>query len=94
MKIYPAPTRIQTRKNEKMRYLLHLTPRCDAHRGVKLCGVHPSAESSSAVCITPQSQTAHRGVKIKIFRSPWLLLKGQSRGFLFGVNNSIIKEKI
>ena len=31
-------------------------PRCAAYGGVKLCGVHPTAESSSAVCITPWSQ--------------------------------------
>ena len=41
------------------------TPRCAAHRGVKLRGVHSTAESSSVVCITPRSQTAHRGVKIE-----------------------------
>ena len=37
---------------------------CESHRGVKLRGVHPTAESSSAVRITPRSQTAHRGVKL------------------------------
>ena len=31
-------------------------PRCASHRGVKLSGVHPTTESSSVVCITPQSQ--------------------------------------
>ena len=45
-------------------------------------------------CITPRSQTAHRGVKIEIFVSLWwLLLKGQTGEILLGVNTSIIKEK-
>ena len=39
-------------------------PRCASYRGVKLSGVFPTAESSSGVCITPWSQTAHRGVKL------------------------------
>ena len=30
----------------------------------KLRGVHPTIESTSAVCITLWSQTAHRGVRI------------------------------
>ena len=34
----------------------------------KLCGVHHTAESSSAVCIALRSQTAHWGVKIEIFK--------------------------
>ena len=86
------------------------TPRFASHCGVKLQGVLPTAESSSKVCITlcsqalqcatysrvklssstvyitPWSQTAHWGVKIKIFMSLWLFLKGQSREFLVGVN--------
>ena len=53
-------------------------PGCAAHRGVKLRGVLLTGESSSAVCITLRSQTAHRGVKTEIFGSLWLLLKGQS----------------
>ena len=44
----------------------------------------------SAVCITPRSQNAHRGVKIEIFTSLWVPLKGQSEEILLGVNNSII----
>ena len=67
-------------------------PRCAFHCGVKLCSVHPSAESSSSVCITRRSQMAHRGVKIEIFVSLWLLLKGQSREILLGVNTSIIDD--
>ena len=66
------------------------TPRWAHHCGVKLHGVLPTAESSSAVCITLQSQTAHCGVKIEVFGSLWLLLKGQSREFLLGVNYSIM----
>ena len=41
----------------------NLTPRCAAHRRVRLRGVHHNAESSSAVCITPWSQvtpTSHK----------------------------------
>ena len=74
--------------------------RCASHCGVKwskflkkLHGVHPAAESSSKVCITPQSQTAHHGVKIEILVSLWLLLKGQFGEILLGLNTSIIKEK-
>ena len=55
---------------------------------------HQTAESNSAVCITPRSQTAHRGVKIEISVSLWLLLNGQSGEILLGVNTSIIKQKI
>ena len=66
---------------------MHLTPRCASHHGVKLRGVHHTAESSSAVCFPPRSQAprcaSHCGVKIKIFGSLWLLLKGQSGEFLF-----------
>ena len=40
---------------------------CASHRGVRLRGVHHSAESDSAVCITPRSQALRcaslRGVK-------------------------------
>ena len=61
-------------------------PRCASHCGVKLRGVHHTAESSSAMCITPRSQNAHLGVKIKIFGSLWMLLKGQSGEILLGVN--------
>ena len=46
------------------------------------------------MCILPQSQTAHRRVKIKIFVSLWLLLKGQSGEILLEVNTSTMKEKI
>ena len=69
------------------------TPRCASHCEVELCGVHPTAESSSAGCITLQSQTAHPGVKIEIFVSIWLILKGQSEEILLGVNTSFINEK-
>ena len=67
-----------------------LIPRCAYHRRVKLCRVHPTAESSSVVW----SQTAHHGVKIEIFVSLWLLSKGQSREILLGVNTSIMNERI
>ena len=56
--------------------------------------MHPTAESSSAVYITPRSQTANRGVRIKNFASLWLLLKGQSLELLLRVNTSIMKEEI
>ena len=36
---------------------------CASHCGVRLHGVHYTAESSYAVCIIPQSQTAHLGVR-------------------------------
>ena len=43
------------------------TPGCTSLRGVRLRGVHHTAESSSAVCITPRSQAprcaSYRGVK-------------------------------
>ena len=53
---------------------VHIIPRsqtwrCAAHHGDKLCGVHPTAESDSAVCIIPWSQAlrfaTHRGVKLR-----------------------------
>ena len=66
-----------------------------SHRSrVKLRGVHPTKESSSPLCITPRSQTAHWGVKIKIFESLWLLFVGQSGEILLEVNTSIMIEKI
>ena len=105
-------------------FQISLTPRCDAHCGVKvtkflkkLSSMHPTAESDSAVCFplrsqtprcashcgvklrsvlptaessTPQCQNPHRGVKIKIFTSLWVPLKGQSGEILSGVNNSIM----
>ena len=73
-------------------------PRCASHLKVKLCSVLSTAESSSVVCIAPQSQAlwcaSHRRVKIEIFVSLWLLLKGQSGENLLEVNTSIMKEKI
>ena len=106
-----------------------MTPLCASHRWVELCGVRPTTELSSSVCITPRSQVikisqkapqrtshrrvklrhvpptdesnctqwsqnAHSGVKIEIFVSLWLLLKGQSGVILLGVITSIMKEKI
>ena len=56
-------------------------------------GVHHTVESSSAVWTTLRSQTAHSGVRIKIFESLWLLLKGQSGEIILGVNIIITKEK-
>ena len=115
-------SRIQ--KHENGHFQNSLTLLCDAHHGIKLCGVHLSTESSSEVCISPRSQApqcassrgvkwpkffkklhgvhhtltpwcdAHCGVRIKIFESLWLLLKGQWGEIFFGVNTSIIKEKI
>ena len=41
-------------------------------RVVRLRSVHHSAELDS-VCITPQSQTAHRGVRIEHLAGLWLL---------------------
>ena len=70
------------------------TPRCASHCRVKLCGVLPTAESSFAVCCALGSQAprcaSHSGVKIEIYGSLWLLLKGQSGEFLLGVNYSIM----
>ena len=63
---------------------------CASYRGVELRDVHHTAELSSAVCITPRSQTAHCGVKIEIIGSLWLLLKGHSGKILLGVNYSIM----
>ena len=72
-------------------------PRCASHLKVKLCSVLSTAESSSVVCIAPQSQAlwcaSHRGVKIEIFVSLWLLLKGQSGEILLGVNTSTVSWK-
>ena len=42
----------------------------------------------------PRSQTAHGGVRIKIFENQWLLLKGQSGEILLGENTTIMKAKI
>ena len=57
-------------ENTKNRHIrTSLTPQCASHRIVKLRGVHHTAESSSAVCITPRSPTLrcalHRGVKLR-----------------------------
>ena len=78
--------RSKNRKNGH--FQISLTSRCASYRGVKgtnylkkLRGVLPTAESSSAVYFLPRSQTAHRGVKIEILESLWLLLKGQSGEF-------------
>ena len=75
--------------------------------GVKLSGVHPTTESSStvqcastvesssAVCIKQRSGTAHRRIKIEIFVSLWLLLKGQLGEIILGVNtSSFMKQNI
>ena len=59
-------------------------PRCASHRWDDHRGVHHTAEMISAVCITPQRQTAHRGDEIEIFSCLWLLLKGQSGEILLG----------
>ena len=79
--------------------LCGVAPQCASHSGVQwskllktLRGVHPTAESSSVVCITPRSQIAHCRVKIEIFVSLQLLLKGQSGEILLGANTSIIRE--
>ena len=77
-------SRFQYRSNFKK------APPCASHHGVKLHSVHHPARSIYAVCIIPHSQTlrcaSHQGVKIEIFVSLWLLLKGQSREILLGVN--------
>ena len=48
---------------------MHLTSRCASLRGVKLRGVHPTVESSFAVCIPLRSWTprcaAHHGDKLR-----------------------------
>ena len=65
----------QILKQENGYFEVVLTPRCDAHCGVRLPGVHPSVESSdtnfsknTAVCILPRSQALRcafqRGVKL------------------------------
>ena len=45
------------------------TPQCASHRGVRLRGVHPTAESSSMVCLPLRSHAprcaSHRGVKLR-----------------------------
>ena len=88
----------QIRKHENGHFRTSLTPQsqtpqCASHRGAKLCGEHHTWESSSAVCIPLQSQTAHRRVRIEIFESLWLFLKGQAGEVLLGVNTSIMKKK-
>ena len=65
----------QIQKHENGHFWRSLTPRCDAHCGFRLCGVHHTTVSSSAVCITPQRQVtqisqktlwcaSHRRVKL------------------------------
>ena len=49
-------------------------PPCASYCRIKLRGVHHTTESSSKVCITPRSQTAHRGVKIKILVAKLVLV--------------------
>ena len=64
-------------------------------RGVRLLGVHPSAESTDPNFSQKNLQCAtHCGVIIEIFESLWLLLKGQSGEIHLGVNTSITKEKV
>ena len=43
------------------------TPQCASHRGVRLCGVHHTAKSSSAVCITAESITYQVSILIRSF---------------------------
>ena len=78
----------KTQKTDIFR--ISLTLRCASHRRGGLCGVLLTVESSSSVCIKQRSQNAHCGVKIKIFTSLWVPLKGQSEEILLGVNNSIM----
>ena len=77
---------LQLRKHEKRTYSIFSI--------VWLCGVHPTAKSSSTVCITRRSQTPHRRVKSEIFLNLWFLLKGPSGEILLGGNTFIMKEKI
>ena len=46
----------------------------------KLFGVHPTAESSSAVCITPHCQTAHSRVNISGFFKRTIMRRNPFRG--------------
>ena len=79
-------------------------PRSGSYRRVKLRGVDHTEESSSAEWIIVKSQAPRcashcsvkeqLGVKIKIFVSLWLLLKGQSGEILLGMNTYIIEENI
>ena len=53
-----------------------------------------SGGSRGGVIVVVVMVGAHRGVKIEIFVSLWLLLKGQSGEILLEVNTSIMIEKI
>ena len=64
-------------------------PKCVGFRKSKKVRNH-----STLVCIPQQSQTAHRGVKIVIFVSLWLLSKGQSGEILLGVNTSTVSLEL
>ena len=62
---------------------------CVSHRGVKWSKFLKKLDST--VCIAPWSQAAHPRVKIELFVSLWLLLKGQSGEILLAVNTYIMK---
>ena len=80
------------------------TPWCASHPVVKLQGVHNTAESSSTVCIPPQSQAPQSTVCIILgSQALWCeshrvvklhTKEGQSGEILIGVNTSIMKDKI
>ena len=58
-----------TLRGVKVTKFLKKNPRCASHCGVRLRGVLPTAESDSAVCITPLSQAprcaSYHGVKLR-----------------------------
>ena len=86
--VYQGPRWVRIMKKMEVKNLV-----THSHCGVKLRGVHPTLESSFAVCITPRSQTANCGVKIKIFASLWLVLQGQTGEIPLGVNTYYMKER-
>ena len=53
-----------------------------------------SGGSRGGVIVVVVMVGAHRGVKIEICVSLWLLLKGHSGEVILGVNYSIVLEKI
>ena len=54
-----------------------LTPQCASHCRVELLGVHPTAKSSSAVCITQQSQVIK--ISQKALGCACLFIRGPDR---------------
>ena len=53
-------------------YLHFFHDLCASYRGVRLCGVHHTAESDSAVCIIPRSQTPQCESHCRVMKTKYM----------------------